>query len=160
METKAYKNHTITLSEDWTRFYVDGPMFEKQQWYTSLSEVEASIDARLAAHAKQKKAENSVSIGALDATGKNITVRGIHAGQGTLLGATTDRVFPVHPTLRDKLARADELRRQLRQLENEVHPYSLNARRGYGRIAPEEYDGVLSSFTEELGQKAEKAKAL
>ena len=157
---QKYKDHTIKLTADW-RFDVSGPLLERDLSLNGFAEAKLAIDQRLAAAAKQKKAEGAFAAQVLDEAGRTIIVRGVHAGQGHLLGVENGRfVYPVHPVLREKLTRLGELRKQVDDILKEVKPYQMTAQRTYGRTRAEDYDALLQQFSDDLEKSTEKAKAL
>jgi hypothetical protein len=152
---RDYKDHTITLDDNW-RFTVEGPLFERALTCLSMSDAEQAIDQRHAARVKQQKAENSFAVTALDDNGVQVVVRGIHSSQGHLLGVKSDRVYPVHPPLRDKLIRRATLMREVKALDDQLKPFSVMVRRTYGHTRPDKYDELLKGFTDEFAAKSAK----
>jgi hypothetical protein len=161
MGPRIYKEHTITLDERW-RFAIAGPTVDptaRGETFPSMVDAEIAIDARIVARAKQKKAEEK-PVHVLDEDGEAATVRGIHSGQGHLLGVEGSWVFPVHPTLRQKLTRRAALHKELAAIRDEVQPFGVRTRRAYGHVRPEAYEAEMAKFAAELADRAEKAKAL
>jgi hypothetical protein len=156
---RDYKGHTITLDDKW-RFTVEGPLFERALTCPSANEAEQAIDQRHAARLKQQKAENSFALTALDDKGMQVVVRGIHSSQGHLLGAKSDRIYPVHPSLRDKLMRRAALMREAMALDDQLRSFGVTTRRTYGQTRPDQYDDLLKALTDEFAAKSAKAGEL
>jgi len=156
---RDYKDHTITLDDNW-RFIVEGPLFERALTCLSMNDAEQAIDQRHAARVKQQKAENSFKIDALDDNGVQVVVRGIHSAQGHLLGAKSDRIYPLYEPLRDKLMRRAALLREAKALDEQLKPFAVATRRTYGQTRPDEYDKLLKALTDEFVAKSVKASQL
>lgn len=162
---KIYRDHTISLSGDWKWFTVKGPLFDTERLgrgmtYSSLNYAQEAVDERILADAKQKKSEHTVSIALLDSEGVNVTARGVHAVQGTLLGVGDSRdVYPVHPVVRAKLVERAQLQKQINELDKSLGPCRISGRRTFGRTKPQDYDSLITKLEEEVEQRTARAKA-
>jgi hypothetical protein len=156
---RDYKEHTITLDDKW-RFTVEGPLFERALTCPSMNDAEQAIDQRHAARVKQQKAEDSFKLNALDDSGVQVVVRGIHSSQGHLLGVKSDRIYPLYAPLRDKLMRRAALMREVKALDDQLKPFAITARRAYGHTRPDKYDELLKALTNEFNAKTTKANEL
>lgn len=161
MEKREYKDHTISLMDDW-RFKVEGPTASgnAHDAFSSLNAARDAIDARVDALAKQKKTEATMSVGMLDDNGLPVAVRGVHSGHGVLLGAGRSRfVYPNVPWLKEKLVLMGELERQVATLKKETAPFAISSRVTYGRIEADRYGEVVARLLKSIEDREAAAKA-
>jgi hypothetical protein len=154
-----FKDHEIEVTPDF-RFKVTGPLFEdKGLEFSSIDDARNAIDKRELALAQQRKAEANVALAALDDSGERVTIKGIHAAQGMLLGVgKSDAVYPDVTWVRDWLIRRASITAELARIDDTLRPYRLRSRRAYGRIKPEEYEQAIKTITAELSVATERAK--
>jgi hypothetical protein len=156
----TFKDHDIEVTPDF-RFSVTGPLFDGAMAFSSIDDARHGISQRAVALAQQRKAEAALALDALDDEGARVTIKGIHAAQGTLLGVKGGRaVYPVLPWIRDLLIHRVGLTKELAEVERKLHPYGISARRQYGRVRPEDYEQEISKLVGELNAKTEAAKEI
>jgi hypothetical protein len=155
----TFKEHDIEVTTDF-RFRVTGPMFgDKGLEFSSIDDARADINKRGAALAQQRKTEAALALPALDERGERVTIRGIHSGQGVLLGIGNGRsAFPDVEWIRDLLIRRTELATELTAIDHKTNPYRITGRRSYGRVRPEDYEGEINKLKAELSVATERAK--
>ena len=91
----------------------------------------------------------------LDDKGNAATVRGINIGTGKLLGCNeTTYIYPVQPWVADLLRERTSLKEQLSTINRALDRIGVSARRSYGRIAPDSYEGEVKKLSDEIAASA------
>jgi hypothetical protein len=158
-----YKGHQIRLNFKYL-FEVSGPLLNNPEGpafaggYASLHEAHTAINAAVEAAEKQHRASTRLALELLDSHGKLVTVKGIHAGQGTLLGTDLD-VYPYHPKLARMLAEHQEAAARQTRLASELSKFRIGRNRRHGRVRVDQYDGLIEALVREIEAKTTKANA-
>lgn len=155
----TFKEHDIEVTIDF-RFRVTGPLYDGAMEYSSIDDARNGINSRAIALAQQRKAEAKFALPALDGVGERVTIKGIHAGQGSLLGAGESAViYPDVPWIRDLLIHCAGVAKELAEIERKLNPYRMRTKRLYGRVKSEDYEEEISKLVAEFDAKTEAAKS-
>lgn len=152
MITADYHGHEISLS-DAHYFTVSGPLLT-QDLFFRYSEATEAIDAAIKAADKQRRTEAALSLSMLDDSGQTVTIKGIHSGTGKLLGCGEAKaIYPSLDWVRETLTARAALQQRLIRMSRALDKVGVAASRRYGRVPPEQYDGLISDLAAEVTKK-------
>jgi hypothetical protein len=151
-EIPPYQGHTITLTADYT-FAVSGPLLDAQ--FSAFAAAKAAIEEAIIIDAKAKRRAANNIIPMLDDTGNAVTVKGIHAGTGKLLGAPDGEtvLYPRVPWVAEVLKAREALRQQAAELSRKVNGLDIRVSRAYGRQTLAKYDEIIARLDQEVAEK-------
>jgi len=119
MQTITYRNHVIEIGEEtaW-RFLARGPLVNT--WKDDYLAATTAIDAAIKAHEAQTRCKIAVQV--LDGKGNPQTVRGIHAGNGSILWSGDDEAvfYPALQWVQDCLREIHRLHTTMKALQSDV----------------------------------------
>ena len=169
MTSFDHNGHTVTLTERF-EFEVAGPQWREpsdkyQKMFGSAIEAKSEIDRRVAQATKQAEAIRRVALSALDAEGKEITIRGINRTDSTILGGSGAKgfrkmdAFPNFPWIADLLKKRVAFCNEINKIETTLYGYGFSGSRAYGRLDGD-YDAHLSKLEHDYSEKSDKARAV
>ena len=131
--------------------------------YPSLRTAREDIDNKIATARKSK--QSMVNVTVLDEQGHTMTLRRIHEGNGDWLTGKGEQDQPKSAYLnmdapKDLLLQREELREQMRQIDESLRPYSFSLPKGYGKMDPEKIDRIVSQLHERMAIAMAKVNAL
>lgn len=162
----TFNGHTIALSHD-HKFYVEGPLVDKQR-YDSWDQATAAIAKAEKVAAELKKRNFKLPVQLHD--GRLVHVKGINGTTGQCLFVekvalddnyphtrSTVEIFPVSDAIGTLLARREQLKKELKELNHRLDPLSIKISRRYGRISTDAMIEELNKLEAEHKEKTEKA---
>jgi len=160
-----HQGHKIRLTDDFRFIVSAGPMFkdasEYQRTFDSLVRAKDEIDKRTKAAMKQKKTGETLKLPVLDSKGVDASVHGIHSGTGRLLGiGDATSCYPAVPWVKEALDRRAKLVKERDEINERLRLVRIDSRRGYGRIDPDKYDGMIENLKKEHAASLAKARSL
>lgn len=118
---KTYQQHVIMLDESSMRFRVLGPLVT--EWFASYSEATAKIDAVVKKHEAQQRRRISITV--LTERGMETVITGIHAGNGTVLGADGD-FYPNVEWVKNDLRQIMVLNNHINRLRCKLKQFTMS----------------------------------
>jgi hypothetical protein len=156
--TKEYMGHKITIGEEHagTRpmlFRVTGPTLD-DGWFDSYAQATAKIEATV--HADDVQKRRRIALQVLNEEGDPVTVTGVHAGRGSVLGVKGD-FYPDVPWLAALLQRCAKLNQELSTLKAQARPFRMDAS-GWG-LKEKLHGAKVDELIALIEATTEKAKA-
>ncbi len=119
------------------------------------------IDAYLATKRKQEK--DPLNLAVVTTSGVRGAVKGIHMGTCMARGfpelGATPSIYPDVPWIVEVLLEMEKARESLKRADAVVAPYRMDPSRGYGRVAPAQYDGIMERLVSQYEEKRAAAEA-
>jgi hypothetical protein len=148
---EEYAGHTITVSNDMT-FTVAGPHVNNN-YIDSARAAREMIDKAVANANKQARARLAITV--ISYNGEEQTVRGLHAGHGTVLGVK-DLFFPNVKWVADLLKERMRLKARMAEIADAIAGYGISYR---WHEASRDYEGAIARLQKEIADKTALAQA-
>lgn len=166
---RDYKGFTITLNSSMLFVVEDSRegLSEEEKAdrgnFSTFTEAQKYIDSQLDLTLRQQRSAVQ-KVDALRDNGTKIQIRGLHRSQSKLLTEPpVDDVSSVYPPvdwIQERLLEREKLKTRIQEINKELRPYDVSARRTYGRIDNDRYDDLWQKFVADLNEARTKANAL
>ena len=131
--------------------------------YPSLKVAKDEIDNKIATARKSQQSKVNVTL--LDEWGRTMTLRRLHEGTGEWLTGKGELEKPHTAYLnmdapKDLLWQREQLREQVKAIDESLRPYSFTLPKGYGKQNPEKIDSLVGQLHERITKAQEQVDAL
>jgi len=148
--TQDYHGHEISLINN-NLFMVGGPLLADRT-FMSYREATDAIDGAI--KLSEKQVGTKLSIPMLNDAGEDVTITGIHAIRGRVLGCgDADYLYPRAEWIKKALLEKRRIFQQLSVIDRRLSPMLIKTRRIYGTMGLDQYNEVVSELTEEISRK-------
>lgn len=161
----TYKGHEVSLSDE-HQFIISGVEFEERSGirsFESAAKAREAIDRRMALAARA--ITEQLALPALDVNGREIVIRGINRATGLLLctpqiddlGGYSSGLYPPGTAVRDALKRRQNLRNELKKIDDLLHKLRIPGRSVQGRVDVDHYERAIVTLKHVYEQACEAA---
>lgn len=163
IQVETIRGYTITIEPapfSW-RFEIIGENGEFRTTADSHKEAKAAIEDRIKAIARESKAAFTPRM-CLKDDGSRTNIRGINSNTGRALSddASYDGdLFPDVPWIMSALVEMATVRKRVNDLREQIRPFAVRAKVGWGRIEPSAFNSHLAQFQKALDDARRKAEA-
>lgn len=166
----TYKSHEVSLSDE-HQFIVSGAEFEERSGFQPIRSFESAakareaIDRRTALAAREKAITEQLALRVLDVNGREIVIRGINRATGLLLcapqvddlGGYSSGLYPPGTAVLDVLKRRQNLRNELKKIDDLLHKLRIPGRLVQGRVDVDHYERAIVTLKHVYEQACEAA---